>query len=151
MSLYHRVCVLAACSCIVAAAANGKGYLSSGGPTALRFQPKAVAVGKSMLPLLPVPVAEASVNTPPTFINSKATTTVTTAESPTPVTEPLVATNGFELTPQMLVDIFRSRAKNGNAHDARVLVPFGFVPPAGQTQPAAPAPSGASTATYHSQ
>ena len=151
MNVYHRVCVLAACSCIGAASTNGKGYLSSGGPAPLRFQAKPVAADKAGLPPLPLPVAETKVTMPPATINSNATTTVTAAESPTPVPELPGATNGVELTPQMLVDIFRSRAKNGNSHDTRVLVPFGFLPPPGQAQPAGPVPSGASTATYRTQ
>jgi hypothetical protein len=151
MNIDHRACMLAACSCIVAAAANGTGYLSSGGPAPLRFQSKVATVGQPMLPPLPVPTAGSKVSTPPALINSNATATVTTAESPTPVGAALVATNGFELTPQMLVDIFRSRAESGNGHDTRVLVPFGFVPPIGQPQPAGPAASGTSTATYQVQ
>ena len=137
MNTYHRVGLLVAGFCIGAAAASN-GYLSAAGPAPLRFRPKAAAVGKSTLPPLPVPTAEAPVSAPPEPINSNATTTVSTAESPAEGSEPpaAAATNEFELTPQMLVDIFRSRADRGNSHDTRVLVPFGFVPPAGQVQPA---------------
>jgi hypothetical protein len=150
MNIYHRVWMLAACSCVGVAATNGKGYLCSTGPAALRFRPKTVSIDKSLLPPLPVPAPDAKVSTPPSAINPN-TTTVTTAGSVPPVAEPLVATNGFELTPQMLVDVFRSRCKNSNDHDAHVLVPFGFLPAAGQAQPAAPAPGGSSTATYRTE
>lgn len=117
----------------------------------MRFQPKAVVVGKSTLPPLPAPVTEAKVSTPPALINSNATTTATAAESPAPISQPLVTTNGVALTPQMLADIFRPRLKDGNGHDTHVLVPFEFVSPTGPPRPASPAPGGASTATYQSQ
>jgi len=147
---YHRVCLVLACTCL-GVAASGDGYLSSGSPTVLRFQPKPRSVGKSTLPPLPEPVADAKVNVPPARINTNGTTTVTAGEAPPPSSEPPVATNGFELTPQMMVDIFQSRGKNGNGHDAHVWVPFGFVPPAGSAQPVGPVPSASSTATYRTE
>jgi hypothetical protein len=152
MNAYHRLCALAACSGIAAAAASGTGYLSTGSPVALRFQPETAAVGKPTLPPLPGPPAESSVSPRPAVTRSNATATVTTAQSPKPVAEPTAAPEGFELTPQMLVDIFRSRAEEGKGRDTHVLVPFGFIPSIGQVRPAGSAPTnGTSTATYRIQ
>jgi hypothetical protein len=148
MSINHRVGVFAACSCIIAAAAaSGAGYLSSTGPVALRFQPQVRPGTKSNLPPVPAPEAETTAAVSPALINTNAESTVSTAASQIPTGEPLMATNGVELTPQMFVEVFRSRCKGGAAHDAGVIVPMGFVPPTGQTPPT----RGTSTAVYQSQ
>ena len=145
MIIRHCLSMLVVCVCIGAAAAHGRGYLSTTGPSPLRFLPQVAAGGKSPLPPLPLPKEEANVHLLATA-NSKVVETV--SAMPAPVSASTVATNEFELTPQMLIDVLRSRAKSGNLHDAHVLVPFGFVPPAGQTPPSGLVPSPSSTATY---
>jgi hypothetical protein len=135
--------LVALCIIVTTATTARPGYLAAGYPAPLRFsEPGGPA--KAALPPLPKDEPEASFPIPTNAMTRCDADNIVSSnpEQPAAIMTPADA-EPPSVTPQMLVDYFRSGA-TGTNHNVTAVVPFGFVPPAG-----GPTPS--STATYISR
>lgn len=135
--------LVALCVTATAATTARPGYLVAGCPSPLRFREPGEP-HKAALPPLPKDEPAANFPIPTNTMSQGATETVVSSTPEQPAVGGAAAEAGPpSVTPQMLIDYFRSGSSDTN-RSATAVVPFGFVPPVG-----GPAPS--SSATYISR
>jgi hypothetical protein len=159
VACHRRVSRLATCLITMLMAlpfttSSDAAYLASVGPAPLRFQESVDVKPKIVLSSLPqdapetnfcIPEAVAITNEAPPLV---VTPTVTMIAQPAPVPEPaptVSSTNEVvvtpQITPQMVVEFFRSHSGSNGNRDPAVVVPYNFTPPVPPTKPT-------SSATY---
>ena len=133
------------------------GYLSSVGPSALRFQqPRTSKTAMAVLPPLPAVITNsASAAMPQTATlapaipqqesNRSTNNSITVQSSPSPALPllPEAATNDVLVTPQMLLQFFTQKSGHSSGGETSVVLPMNFVPPQTTYRPS-------STASYES-
>jgi hypothetical protein len=135
--------LVALSSAVTRATTARPGYLAAGYPSTLHFSEPGEP-HKAALPPLPKDEPEADFPIPTNAMTRCASGTIVSSgpEQPAGVGLPTDAVPP-SVTPQILIDYFRG-GNSGTNRNSTAVVPFGFVPPAGE-----PAPS--SSATYISR
>jgi hypothetical protein len=147
LTVHHAVWVIAILVVLTCTVSTHAAYLASVGPAPLRFQEFADVKPKTVSSPLPQDLPETNFCIPEAVVVTNlaaplvVTPAVTMIAQPEPVPacpSAVLSTNEVvvppQITPQMVVEFFRSHAGSNGNRDAAIAVPYNFTPPMPSTK-----------------